>query len=96
MTTAFNVEEVVRGLRPREEAAAGALFDGLGIVSLGRPEGRQAGEWRRAFAMRGVTLSQADCLIAAAAMGAGAMLATGNPVHFPMKELVLEHWPVGG
>ena len=46
--------------------------------------------------MRGVTLSQADCLIAAAAMGAGAMLATGNPVHFPMKELVLEHWPVGG
>ena len=95
LTTAVNVEEVVRGLRPGEEATAGALFDGLGIVALGRPAGRQAGEWRSAFARRGVTLSQADCLIAAAAVGAGATLATGNPTHFPMPEVTLEHWPVG-
>lgn len=95
LTTAINVEEVVRGLRSGEEAAAGALFDGLGIVSLGRPEGRVAGEWRRAFAKRGATLSQADCLIAAAAKGAAAVLATGNPAHFPMRDITLEHWPVG-
>jgi predicted nucleic acid-binding protein len=42
-----------------------------------------------------VTLSQADCLIAAAARGVGARLATGNPKHFPMPELSTEHWPVG-
>lgn len=95
LTTAINVEEVVRGLRPGEEVAASALFDGLGIVSLGRPAGRQAGVWRGAFARRGVTLSQADCLIAAAVVGAGATLATGNPLHFPMAEITLEHWPVG-
>ena len=94
-TTAINVEEVVRGLRPGEETAAGALFDGLGIIPLGRGEGVQAGEWRRAFAIRGVTLSQADCLIAAAARSAAAVLATGNPGHFPMKDLTVEHWPVG-
>jgi hypothetical protein len=23
-------------------------------------------------------------------------LATGNPKHFPMAELEVEHWPVGG
>ena len=95
LTTAINVEEVVRGLRPDEEAAAGILFDGLGIVPLGCAEGRQAGEWRRTFAHRGVTLSQADCLIAAAAQTVVGVLATGNPAHFPMTDLTLEHWPVG-
>ena len=95
LTTAINVEEVVRGLRPSEAAAAATLFDGLGIVSLGRAEGHQAGEWRRTFAKNGVTLSQADCLIAAAARAEAAVLATGNPDHFPMSDLMLEHWPVG-
>lgn len=94
-TTAINVEEVVRGLRPGEETAASALFDGLGIVPLGRSEGHQAGEWRRTSAERGVTLSQADCLIAAGAKSAAAVLATGNPDHFPMTEVTVDHWPVG-
>jgi len=44
---------------------------------------------------RGVTLAQADCLIAAAAVGVGARLATGNRKDFPMPELSVEHWPVG-
>jgi predicted nucleic acid-binding protein len=57
--------------------------------------GVQAGAWRRSFAERGVTLHQADCLIAAAAIGVGAALATGNPQDFSMPELVVEHWPAG-
>jgi hypothetical protein len=28
-------------------------------------------------------------------MAVGARLATGNPKHFPMPELEVEHWPVG-
>ncbi|WP_419553979.1 hypothetical protein [Candidatus Poriferisodalis sp.] len=44
---------------------------------------------------RGITLHQADCLIAAAAVGAGASLATANLADFPMPELDLQHWPVG-
>jgi predicted nucleic acid-binding protein len=43
---------------------------------------------------RGRTLALADCLIAAAAVGIGATLATGNPKDFPMKGLTVEHWPV--
>lgn len=93
-TTPINVEEIMRGLRQAEEAAAETLFDGLLIVSLGLDEGRQAGLWRRHFAERGVTLSQADCLIAAAAFLAGARLATGNPTDFPMPGLIVEEWPV--
>lgn len=94
-TTAINVEEIVRGLRPAEEAAADQLFAGLEILTIGAEEGRRAGRWRREFAGQGVTLWQADCLIAAAAMNTGAILVTGNPKDFPMAELTVEHWPVG-
>lgn len=94
-TCAVNIEEVVRGLFPRERAAADRLFDGLRVAPLGREEGRQAGAWRRDFSRRGITLAQADCLIAAAALGVGAHLATGNPRDFPMRELTVDHWPVG-
>jgi len=92
---AVNVEETVRGLRPRELASARALFAGLRIAPLGAVEGWQAGEWRRDFARRGRTLSQADCLVAAAALSLGGRLATGNPRDFPMRAITVEHWPVG-
>lgn len=93
--TAINVEEVARGLRPDEEGAGKALFNGLRIIPIGPREGWQAGTWRREFASSGVTLSQADCLIAAAAHLMDAKLATGNPDDFPMSGVNVEHWPVG-
>lgn len=94
-TSPVNVEEIFRGLRPAEGAAADVLLGGLRIVPLRADQGRHAGEWRRAFGERGRTLAQADCLIAAAALAVGGRLATGNPKHFPMPELTVEHWPAG-
>jgi hypothetical protein len=55
----------------------------------------RAGQWRREFARRGVTIHQADCLIAAATAGIEARLATGNPSDFPMDEVTVDHRPVG-
>jgi predicted nucleic acid-binding protein len=93
---AVNVEEVERGIRGEHEGEAlGSLLDGLEIAPLGRAEGRRAGRWRRDHGSRGVTLTQADCLVAAAAAGIGARLATGNPRDFPMPDLHVDHWPVG-
>lgn len=94
-TCAINVEELERGAKSGEEEAIARLLDGLTIAPLSRPEGTLAGRWRREHAARGVTLSQADCLIASAAIGVGARLATGNPKDFPMAGLTVEHWPVG-
>lgn len=93
---AINVEEVLRGARVAEEAVVTRFLGGMRLAPLGRAEGEQAGRWRRDYASQGVTLSQADCLIAAAAVGVGARLVSGNPKHFPMPELDVEHWPVGG
>jgi predicted nucleic acid-binding protein len=92
---AINVEEVLRGTSSQEEAVVVRFLSGLQLAPLGRAEGELAGGWRRDYARKGITLGQADCLIAAAAIGIGARLATGNPKHFPMPELDMEHWPVG-
>ncbi|HQF02984.1 MAG TPA: type II toxin-antitoxin system VapC family toxin [Phycicoccus sp.] len=94
-TTAINVEEIVRGLRDGEHTAAEGLFAGLAVLPITADAAWRAGEWRRQFAARGVTLWQADCLIGATALTHGADLATGNPKDFPMEELVVQHWPVG-
>lgn len=95
-TTTVNVEEIVRGLRAAEEPAARRLFGGLVLLPIGAEAAWRAGSWRRTFAERGVTLYQADCLIAAATAVHGATLVTGNPKDFPMEGLQVEHWPVGG
>ncbi len=90
---AISVEEIWRGVRPSEHNVVRRLFRGLRVAPLAVSEGTQAGTWRREFAERGVTLHQADCLIAAAAVGIGAGLATANVDDFPMPELTVEHWP---
>lgn len=94
-TTAINVEEIVRGMRPGEVDVASRLFDGLVILPVDRAAAWQAGEWRRQHAARGRTLTQADCLVAATSVLAGAVLVTGNRKDFPMLEAGLEDWPVG-
>ena len=68
----------------------------LVVLKIGLQAGWQAGDWRRTFAARGITLYQADCLVAAAAVAHSAPLVTGNPKDFPMDGLTVEHWPVGG
>jgi predicted nucleic acid-binding protein len=94
-TTAVNVEEVVRGIRSGEDRAVEALFAGLIVLPISAPAAWQAGIWRREHAERGVTLWQADCLIAATAAVERAALVTGNPNDFPMTGIEVEHWPVG-
>jgi predicted nucleic acid-binding protein len=94
-TCAISVEEIWRGIRGDEESTARRLFNGLRIAPLGVAEGELAGRWRQSFAGRGVTLHQADCLIAAAAVGVDAALATANVDDFPMSELRVEEWRVG-
>lgn len=84
-TTAVNVEEVVRGLRVTETEAARRLFSGLVVLPIDTRAGWQAGMWRREYSARGVTLWQADCLLAATTLMRGATLATDNPKGFPME-----------
>jgi predicted nucleic acid-binding protein len=92
-TCAVVADEVTFGLRAREREAATALFEGLLVAPLGIAEGRLAGWWRQRYRSRGRTLSQADALIAAAAVGVSARLLTANVKDFPMREVQVEAWP---
>ena len=92
---AINTEEIHRGLRTEEVARVTTLLLAFRPAPLGLMEGALAGDWRREFAKRGITLDRADCLIAAAAVGVHAAVATGNPKHFPMDGVRVEHWPPG-
>lgn len=92
---AVSVEEIWRGLRADEEHHARRLLGALRLAPLGVSEGQRAGLWRREAASQGITLHQADCLIAAAAVGIGAAVATANVSDFPMSELDVQHWPAG-
>jgi predicted nucleic acid-binding protein len=94
-TCAISIEEIWRGLLPGEETAARRPVRGLRCAPIGSAEGIRAGGWRRHLAALGTTVQQADCLIAAAATGIDARLATGNPADFPMDDISVEHWPVG-
>jgi predicted nucleic acid-binding protein len=92
---AISIEEVSRGLRPVEDDVFIDLLEGVRVAPLGVPEGRLAGYWRRTLSRRGRTVLQADALIAAAAVGVGARVATGNPKDFTFPGVSVEHWPVG-
>src|SRR4051795_2896101 len=59
-TTAINVEEIVRGLRPLEERALDALVAGLVMLPIDESTARTAGRWRRESAARGVTPRQGE------------------------------------
>lgn len=91
--SAITIEEILRGMRPHEHDATEALLQWLIVADVGEREARQAAKWRKDYATRGITLSQADVLIAACAHGRGAILATANVKDFPMEELQVERWP---
>ena len=90
---AVSIEEIWRGLRRDEEVSARRLVEALRLAPLGIAEGQRSGRWRREFAAKGITLHQADCLVAAAAIGVGAALATANVKDFPMPEVEVQNWP---
>ena len=91
--SAVSIEEVWRGLRPEEEIAGRRMVEAMRLAPLGVAEARRSGRWRREYAADGITLHQADCLIAASAIGVGAALATANVRDFPMPEVDVQDWP---
>ena len=57
-TSALNVEEIVRGMRPSEASIVDRLLSGLIVVPVDEAVARLSGQWRSEYAARGVTLHQ--------------------------------------
>ena len=76
-------------MRDREHADTFNLIDSLETISITGEVADMAGELIRSWRTRGITLSDADAIIAATALQHGLVLVTTNPKHFPMPELVI-------
>jgi predicted nucleic acid-binding protein len=85
----INVTEVYSGLRPKEEVKKKAFLGSLDYLEVNWEIARAAGLFRRDYARKGVTLTVADCTLAAAAIHHDCSFITDNMKDFPMKELNL-------
>ncbi len=81
--------EVYSGMRPKDTRATKQLLGSLKWLDMDTEAAEAAGSMRRDFSAKGITLSLADCLIAAVSMENGATLATENVRDFPAKGLVV-------
>jgi len=89
-TSAVNIAEVERGLRPAERKRATAFLDALRFLGTDRGAARRAGRYQAQFAATGRTLHAADALIAGTARVHGAILLTHNTADFPMPDVRVE------
>ena len=78
--------ELWAGARPIEHDSLEALFGALVCAPADAAAGRHAGDYLRRY-RKSHNVELGDALIAATAVGNGAMLWTRNRKHYPMKEL---------
>lgn len=89
----INVTEVYAGLRAHEETRTLNLLESLQYYPIAWPVARLAGELKRDYSRKGITLATTDATIAAVALYHELTLITDNLKHYPMKELDLYPLP---
>lgn len=89
----ITVTEVYAGLRANEESRTLSLLQSLRYYPIVWPVARLAGELKRDFGRKGVTLATTDVTIAAVALYYQVSLITDNLKHYPMKDLDLYPLP---
>ena len=89
----INVTEVYAGMRTHEETRTLNLLESLQYYPITWPIARLAGELKRDYGRRGVSLATTDATIAAVALHHQLTLITDNLRHYPMKELTLYPLP---
>lgn len=90
---AINVTEVYAGLRAHEETRTMNLLQSLQYLPITWPVARLAGELKRDYGRKGITLATTDATIAAVALYHELSLVTDNLKHYPMKDLDLYPLP---
>lgn len=83
--------EILRGLREHEREDTFSLLNSLESLIVNSDIADSAGELVRTSRARGITLNEADSLIAATALHHQLALITTNSKHFPMKDLIVYH-----
>jgi predicted nucleic acid-binding protein len=88
-----NITEVYAGMRPKEQAATEELFASLQHFPIAPAAARLAGNLKRDYARKGITLNLGDVIIAAVAIHHDLTLLTDNVEDFPMEGLSIQPLP---
>jgi len=86
----INIAEVYSGMREEEREVTEEFLDCLEFHPITREVAKMAGEIRRRYLRRGVTIPLPDAMIAAVAIANDLILLTGDKRHYPMPELKVE------
>src|SRR4029077_13791570 len=89
----INVAEVFAGVRPNEIGVTEAFLQSLRFYEVTWDIARHAGDLKRQWRGKGLTLSLPDVTIAAVALAHRLILLTDNKKHFPMPGLLLQPLP---
>lgn len=81
--------EVVRGMRDHERETTFNLLESLGTIVVSNEIADVAGELVRSCRAKGITLGEADALVAATAMQHNLALVTTNAKHFSMHKMIV-------
>ena len=82
--------EIHQGMKPGEEQDTIAFLDGFVSLPVDVPTARRAGALLRDLRAQGITVSIADAIVAATALGLGAPLLTNSTAHYPFPGLQVE------
>ena len=85
----INIAEVYSGMREEREVTE-EFLDCLEFYPITREVAKMAGEIRRRYLRRGVTIPLPDAMIAAVAIANDLILLTSDKRHYPMPELKVE------
>jgi predicted nucleic acid-binding protein len=81
--------EVVRGMRDHERVTTFNLLESLDTIVVSNEIADTAGELVRSCRAKGITLGEADALVAATAMQHNLALVTTNAKHFSMHKMIV-------
>jgi len=84
-----NIVEVYAGMKDKEKAATDEFLNSLECYETDREIANLAGELKRRYSKKGITLSTPDILIAATAIKKHLILITNNKKHFPIEDLII-------
>lgn len=91
-----NIVEVYAGMRDKEGESTRKFLDSLEYYEVTKSIAEQAGEYKRHYQDKGITLSLSDVIIAAVAISYNLVLVTDNSKHYPMQEVNLQQMRAGG
>ena len=92
---AINVTEVYAGMRETERQVTKKFLDSLEYYEVTRNLAGLAGEYKREYAGKGITLSLSDVIIAAVTISNNLILVTDNLRNYPMPELNIKQIEAG-